>query len=178
MNQLPRIVGRTPAKKPSDTSIHFSPLLTEVARLEQRDVFVRMQTSLDGLSEDAAASRLKEVGLNVVAASQHQGWPWRLLIANACSPPPRRVPRRSSVRPCCRAESCRQAQNFGAMDVLCTDKTGTLTMDPLSQEVIDVLAVFNALRAAIRPKELTDFGIAASIVEKAAIIPMGKTLES
>ena len=28
----------------------------------------------------------------------------------------------------------------------------------VSQEVIDVLAVFNALRAAIRPKELSDFG--------------------
>lgn len=27
----------------------------------------------------------------------------------------------------------------------------------LSQEIIDVLAVFNALRAALRPKELTDF---------------------
>lgn len=28
----------------------------------------------------------------------------------------------------------------------------------LSQEIIDVLAVFNALRTALRPKELTDFG--------------------
>ena len=28
----------------------------------------------------------------------------------------------------------------------------------VSQEIIDVFAVFNALRAAIRPKELTDFG--------------------
>ena len=28
----------------------------------------------------------------------------------------------------------------------------------LSQEIIDVLAIFNALRAAIRPKELSDFG--------------------
>ena len=27
----------------------------------------------------------------------------------------------------------------------------------VTQEVIDVLAVFNALRAAIRPRELTDF---------------------
>ena len=28
----------------------------------------------------------------------------------------------------------------------------------LSQEAIDVFAIFNALRAAIRPKELSDFG--------------------
>jgi cation transport ATPase len=28
----------------------------------------------------------------------------------------------------------------------------------VSQEVIDVLAIFNALRAAVRPKELSDFG--------------------
>jgi cation transport ATPase len=32
----------------------------------------------------------------------------------------------------------------------------------LSQEVIDVFAIFNALRAAIRPKELSDFGPVAS----------------
>ena len=28
----------------------------------------------------------------------------------------------------------------------------------VSQEIIDVLAIFNALRAAFRPKTLTDFG--------------------
>jgi cation transport ATPase len=28
----------------------------------------------------------------------------------------------------------------------------------LSQEIIDVLAVFNALRAALRPRDLSDFG--------------------
>jgi hypothetical protein len=37
----------------------------------------------------------------------------------------------------------------------------------LSQEIIDVFAVFNALRAAIRPKELTDFGP----VSGAALLP-------
>jgi hypothetical protein len=34
----------------------------------------------------------------------------------------------------------------------------------VSQEIIDVFAVFNALRAAIRPKELTDFEPVASSV--------------
>ncbi len=33
----------------------------------------------------------------------------------------------------------------------------------LSQELIDVLAIFNALRAAMRPKNLTDFGPAPSV---------------
>ena len=43
----------------------------------------------------------------------HRGWPWRLLNA---------------------------IQNFGAMDVLCTDKTGTLTMDQvILQKHCDVM---------------------------------------
>lgn len=39
----------------------------------------------------------------------------------------------------------------------------------VSQEVIDVLAVFNALRAAIRPKELTDFGSVAGTAHSVPI---------
>ncbi len=34
----------------------------------------------------------------------------------------------------------------------------------LCQEIIDVFAVFNALRAAIRPRELSDFGAVTSAV--------------
>jgi heavy metal translocating P-type ATPase len=41
----------------------------------------------------------------------------------------------------------------------------------VSQEVIDVFAVFNALRAAIRPKELTDFKPAAGAVPPRAMAP-------
>ena len=35
----------------------------------------------EGLREDEAAIRWAEVGPSVVAASKHQGWPWRLLTA-------------------------------------------------------------------------------------------------
>jgi len=35
----------------------------------------------------------------------------------------------------------------------------SLVAGALSQEVIDVFAILNALRAAFRPKELTDFGL-------------------
>jgi len=40
-----------------------------------------MKTSLEGLSEGEAEGRLAELGPNVVAASEHRGWPWRLLGA-------------------------------------------------------------------------------------------------
>jgi Mg2+-importing ATPase len=56
-------------------------VLAEAARLETSEVFSRMKTSPQGLSEGEAASRLAEVGPNVVAAGQHRGWPWRLLTA-------------------------------------------------------------------------------------------------
>ena len=79
MNHLPRLVR--PLSSASAPPIHFSPLLAEVAQLETSEVFSRMKTSLDGLSEGEAASRLAAVGPNVVAASQHPGWPWRLLSA-------------------------------------------------------------------------------------------------
>lgn len=79
MNHLPRLAP--PTAKPADKSIHFSPVLAEVAQLETSEVFARMKTSPEGLSEEAAANRLIEVGPNVVAANGHRGWPWRLLTA-------------------------------------------------------------------------------------------------
>ena len=44
----------------------------------------------------------------------------------------------------------------------------------VSQEVIDILAVFNALRAAIRPKELSDFGLVTSAAPSPATAPFPK----
>jgi heavy metal translocating P-type ATPase len=44
----------------------------------------------------------------------------------------------------------------------------------LSQEIIDVFAIFNALRAAIRPKELSDFGPAKGGAPLAATAPSPK----
>jgi cation transport ATPase len=42
----------------------------------------------------------------------------------------------------------------------------------LSQEVIDVVAIFNALRAAIRPKELSDFEPATDAVVSQMAAPL------
>ena len=42
----------------------------------------------------------------------------------------------------------------------------------LSQEIIDVFAIFNALRAAIRPKELSDFGPVTGAAPSPATAPL------
>ncbi len=62
-------------------AIHFSPILAEVARLEKHEVFARMKTSTEGLSEIDALKRLKDAGPNVIAEDKHRGWPWHLLTA-------------------------------------------------------------------------------------------------
>lgn len=81
MNHLPRLTRPTSLATPAQKSIHFSPVLAEVAQLETSEVFSRMKTSPEGLSEEDAANRWAEVGPNVVAANDHRGWPWRLLTA-------------------------------------------------------------------------------------------------
>ena len=81
MNQLPKLTTAASQAKPADKSIHFSPILAEVSQLEATGVFTRMKTKPEGLSEGEATSRLAEVGPNIVAASKHRGWPWRLLTA-------------------------------------------------------------------------------------------------
>jgi proline iminopeptidase len=64
VNHLPKLTGLTSPPKPADKSIHFSPILGEVAQLEKTEAFVRMKSSPDGLSEADAASRWAEVGPN------------------------------------------------------------------------------------------------------------------
>jgi len=81
MNQLPKLNQSTSTSKSTDNSIHFSPVLTEVALLETSEVFSRMKTAQEGLGENEASGRLVEVGPNIVAESKHRGWLWRLLTA-------------------------------------------------------------------------------------------------
>src|SRR4051812_5747588 len=81
MNHLPKLTPAPSSVKAADKSIHFSPVLAEVAQLEMSEVFSRMKTAPEGLSEDEAAGRWAEIGPNVVAANKHRGWPWRLLTA-------------------------------------------------------------------------------------------------
>src|SRR6185436_12082501 len=81
MNHLPKLFSPAARAKQADRSIHFSPVLAEVAPLETSAVFTRMKTTPAGLSEGEAAGRLVEIGPNVVATGKHRGWPWRLLTA-------------------------------------------------------------------------------------------------
>ena len=67
--------------KAVDRSIHFAPVLAEVARLEAGEVLLRMRTSAMGLDEAEASRRGKEFGPNVVAEGDRHQWPWRLLRA-------------------------------------------------------------------------------------------------
>ena len=48
----------------------------------------------------------------------------------------------------------------------------------VSQEVIDVFAIINALRAAIRPKELSDFGPVKGATPSPATAPSGRVAVS
>jgi Mg2+-importing ATPase len=81
VNHLPKLTIPASLAKAADRSIHFSPLLAEVAQLETNAVFARMQSAPEGLSEEDAAARLVEAGPNVVASGHHRSWPWRLLTA-------------------------------------------------------------------------------------------------
>ncbi len=81
MNHLPKIHPLVAGLKPAEKSIHFSPLLAEVSRLEKAAVFARIQSAPEGLSDATAAARLAEVGPNVVAADQRRSWLWRLFVA-------------------------------------------------------------------------------------------------
>ncbi|MES1196558.1 MAG: cation-transporting P-type ATPase, partial [Steroidobacter sp.] len=81
MNHLPKPILSPAFAKPAGKSIHFAPILEEVARMETSEVFAKMNTSLEGLSAEDASRRHQEAGSNVVAASNHRGWPWRLLVA-------------------------------------------------------------------------------------------------
>jgi len=67
--------------KAAGRTIHFSPILTELAGLNPADVLARMKTTAEGLTNADAARRLEEIGPNVVVSEKHAGWFWRLLTA-------------------------------------------------------------------------------------------------
>src|SRR6185295_10124762 len=67
--------------KPKSNSIGVAPILLELARLEKTDVFTKLKTSLNGLSQAAAEARMLEHGPNAVAMETQRGWLWRLFKA-------------------------------------------------------------------------------------------------
>ena len=66
---------------PTGNAIHFSKIIAKLAQLDKTEVFAQMKTSLSGLSEAEAATRLAEIGPNVIAEDRYRGWPWHLLTA-------------------------------------------------------------------------------------------------
>ena len=81
IKHLPTLIPPASLAKPVDQAIRFSPILAEAAAWPTSEVFSRMKTAPEGLSEGEAAGRLAEVGPNVVATGWHRGWLWRLLTA-------------------------------------------------------------------------------------------------
>ena len=81
MNHFPKLFPLSALAKGVDHSIHFAPILVEVARLGPEAVWGRMETRAEGLSEAEAQKRGKAYGPNVVAEGKRRGWPWRLIKA-------------------------------------------------------------------------------------------------
>ncbi len=67
--------------KPKPNTIGVAPILLELARIENAEVFAKLKTSLDGLSLATAEARLAEYGPNAVAMEKQRGWAWRLVRA-------------------------------------------------------------------------------------------------
>jgi Mg2+-importing ATPase len=67
--------------KPKPSSIGAAPILLELARLDNIEVFTKLKTSLNGLSLATAEARLAEYGPNAVAMEKRHGWVWRLFRA-------------------------------------------------------------------------------------------------
>ena len=82
---LPNLISKLPPgavpAKATNQSIHFAPVLAELAKTPTNAVFARMKSALEGLTDAEAARRLEEVGPNVVVSEKHRGWWWRLLTA-------------------------------------------------------------------------------------------------
>ena len=60
------------AVKPKASSISVSPLLTELAYLENSAVFTKLKTSPDGLSRAVVEARMVEYGANAVAMEKQK----------------------------------------------------------------------------------------------------------
>ena len=81
MNYLPQLDPKLSPVRVADKFIHFSPILAQVALMEKNAASYWMKSFPEGLGEKDAASRWGQVGPNIIAATKHRGWPWRLLNA-------------------------------------------------------------------------------------------------
>ena len=69
------------ANQNNPTNHKNSDLVREAATQETAAVLQQFRTSQAGLSEEEAATRLEEYGLNQVAEEKHHGWLQRIYLA-------------------------------------------------------------------------------------------------
>src|SRR6266446_878068 len=69
----------TPPPKRKPAAIRVSARLAEAARMETADVLRLLDTSANGLTAEAAATRLEQYGPNEVSSERRTSWVWRLL---------------------------------------------------------------------------------------------------
>src|SRR3984893_8647563 len=78
IQELPPLSAHAKSKP---NAIGVSPILLDLACVENTDVFKKLKTSIDGLSLTAAKARLAEYGPNAVAMEKQRGWVLRLFKA-------------------------------------------------------------------------------------------------
>ena len=71
----------TQAPVPRKTAAQVSSRLAELARLDSAEVLRLLETSVDGVTSEAAAERLEQYGPNEVAREKRHGWLQRLYVA-------------------------------------------------------------------------------------------------
>src|SRR6266581_925901 len=69
----------TPPPKRKPAAIRVSARLAEAAHMETADVLRLLDTSANGLTAEAAATRLEQYGPNEVSSERRTSWVWRLL---------------------------------------------------------------------------------------------------
>src|SRR6266699_2338350 len=83
---MPAVAEKTnqqaqPPQAKKAASVQVSPRLAEAARAEAAEVLRLMETSLEGLTSEAAAERLEHYGPNEIAREKKQSWVQRLYVA-------------------------------------------------------------------------------------------------
>jgi hypothetical protein len=111
------------AARPAGTALRGS-RLSEYAEMPRLLVLRRLQSTPRGLVEDDAQARLARCGDNAVTSGRPAHWSVMLpVVVTAALARGARVMLRLGVI----VKQLPAIHNLGAMDVLCTDKTGTLT---------------------------------------------------
>jgi Mg2+-importing ATPase len=67
--------------KTEKNNSRFFQKLSDLSRKESSEVLTNLETSLNGLSEQAVEERIEKYGFNEITHEKERGWLWRLLLA-------------------------------------------------------------------------------------------------